>query len=160
MNQKWIVIGSLLAVGGFLFWHFRNQARLLSEYTVKFSTTRIKRFSFEQAIVEVDLLVANKSDIDIVIESYEIDAYINNVYITKVVSKIPQKLNAKSESFLTLVLDFNPKMVLKSAINIDFAKGVMLDKSNVTISLRGKVTISHKGIKIRDLPINVDEKLS
>ncbi len=156
MNRNWIVVGALLAVfsiGGYFIYQFH----VLGDFKVKLIGQRIIQTTATRVQVELTLQVTNDSDLDVVINSYDVDLTVNNNFVSKLTSNMSQLIRSKGASDFKLMLDFNPQLVLKQALNLDFLKSLISSKESINIGLTGTASIMN-GLK--NIPINVQTKLS
>ncbi len=156
MNRNWIIVGALVSltvIAGYFFY----QAKKIGDFKIKLGAKKIIQATLERVQVELTLQVHNDSDVDIIINSYDVDLTVDNNFVSKLKSGMSQLVRAKGASDFKLLLDFNPKVVLKQAFNLDFIQGLLTKKSNMIIGLTGSVSIMN-GLK--NIPINIQSRLS
>lgn len=156
MKRNWIIVGGLflvLGIGGY----FAYQLKKLKDYKVKLVGRKVKVLTLDRVIIDLVLEVENPSNIDIIVNSYDLDLSVNGNFVSKVKNNIDQLIKAKNKSSFIVILDFVPRNVLKQAFNINFIKDLATNKSNITIGLNGSISIMN-GLK--NIPINIEERLS
>lgn len=154
MKYKWVIISTLSIVGIYLAWHFTKQYHLLSDYDAKLVGGRIKAITTNDANIEADMQVTNKSDIAVNVESYNIDVLLNGTHISTITSKSIVLVPAKGSATITLFINFSPKVVFKDVLNFNFLSTLITNPSSVQFSLMGAFTISANGIKAENLHID------
>lgn len=154
-----LAILSVVIITGVVGWHFYTQAKLLADYCFNVVGHRIIRASWKEIVMQMDFQVYNKSDISIVVDNYDLGVYINKHFVSKVSNPVGQTLAPNSRSIITLIISFTPKQALGGIFNLDFIKGAM-DKQKIMIGLSGFVTVSHQGIRLKNLPVQIEMPLS
>ena len=155
--KRGLIIFGIIGMAAGLTWYIRRQIRLLGDYCFEMKGHRVTYLRLQRTVVEVDLEVLNRSDIDVKIDSYAFNVSVNGTMVSRVLSKGPRTLTAKGKTILTLIIDFDPRVVLKRALTVDMLTGIT--KGDLTISLDGTVSVSHAGIKAKNVPVKLTKKL-
>jgi hypothetical protein len=132
------------------------QIHKLKDITVELASKRIISSGLNRIIAELTLLITNDSDIDINVDSYNLDLTVNGNFVSKVQQRIPQLIKKHGKSNFIVMLDFNPKTVVKQALNVDFLAALFKNKSNIVIGLKGYVTI----LGLKNIAVDISSPLS
>lgn len=145
---------AILGILGIAVWQVSRQMRLLADYCFNVVGYRIKRISFDRIVFELDLEVYNKSNIDVTIDSYDLSVFMNGQFVSKIYNQVGQLVRGKSRSIVTLTIDFAPRQALLTVLNFDFARSLISEQT--VVAIKGHVTVSHRGAKLRDLPVDIE----
>lgn len=156
--KKVIIIAGVLAGVGALAWYFKSQANLLMQPCVNFVGYKIHKLNRERITIEVKMSIKNKSNFDIIINSYNFDVFMNGAYVTKISSKKATEIKTKSSTVLSLMIDIEPKKN-RDLANWDFLSRILLDINNIKLKIRGSVSAGALGISAKNVPIDIEMKL-
>lgn len=134
-------------------------------------TYRIVSVSRRRIAFEVDLSITNKSDLDVVIMDYDFDVWVNGSFVTKIHAppvlddrgypktdplthepiKKQQRIAPMTNSIITLVVDFDPNNVFKSAGKFEIISGIILDPTSIQVRFAGTFDMKVSGVKIEKI---------
>ena len=154
-----LVIASIVIIAGVTGWHFYTQTKLLADYCFNVVGHRIVKVGWKQVIMEIDFQIYNKSDVQVTIDNYDLGIFINGNFVSKISNQVGQVIAPRGRSIVTLVVDFTPQQALAGIFNLDFLKGA-LNKEQIIVGISGAVTVSHRGIRLRNLPVQIELPLS
>lgn len=154
-----VFIAGTTAILGFgLAYTYRQQA-LLREVDISYAGAKLTKFNFTNSIVKIYLKFINKSSIDVVVENYDFNILINNKLVSKVISPSPGYIAANGESTTELDVKFDPSKVLANVFSKDVLSAVLTDYSKVSVTVKGTISIKHKGIRLSHIPVEVTDNL-
>ena len=99
----------------------------------------------------------NRSDIDVVIDSYDFNVKVNTTPVSRIASSAPVNLRGRAKTVLPLKVDFSPREVLGQAINL--ANITAIARGDLKITIDGVVSVSHAGIKATNIPVKISKRL-
>ena len=139
-TKKYIIAGalgviSIAAAAAYL------QYKKLMDYTIKFKTIRVNKASMNLFDFNLFLNFINKSNVEFVIESQVYNAYINNVFVTKLENQVLNKIAAKSTNVIGLNVKFNPNQVLDKIGKNAVSLLASADKTIIKIDIKLKVKL-------------------
>lgn len=156
--KKALIIGGILIGVGALAWYIKRQANLLKDFCFNFVGYKIINLNRDRITIELKLDIKNKSDIDVTINGYNFDIFMNGAYVSKVLSKKVQKIAKHGFSILNLTVDIEPKKN-KSLANWDFLSRVLLDVNNIKVKIKGDLSATALGINAKNVPVDLEMKL-
>ena len=150
-------VSSLLLYAGVFFY---QQANLLKRMQVGFSGAKIKNLSLSSITIELGLKFTNLSSLDITIQSYNFDVYINEKNIMKITPPPPFVIAGNAESITKVDVTFEPKSTLKNLFSGDIISALLFDYSKVIIQIKGPITLSAGGVTVSNYQIDQSQSLS
>jgi len=152
----------LSAIGYGVYKVFIEQGKLLQSYCWKIKDVIINRFRLDEVYLTFVLLLKNQSDIDVTITDFDLDVFLNNKKVAKVINtEMDSKWKAKSVSTIKFDVKFNPKEIFSDFNTVSrLVIDALSNKENILISIRGTVTAKHKFIKVSALPIDYSMSLA
>lgn len=148
----------LLALSGFGFYVYRQQ-QLLRKIEVEYDGAKIVSFGWTNTVVDLYLKFINLSDIDINVTGYRFQIFVNGKHISDVVSTDKGLIKPRGESVIAMRFNFSPVQVLKNVLSKDVLAALLVDYSKVTVQVKGKIDINHRGIDIKDIDVNISDTL-
>jgi len=131
-----------------------GQLVLIKKIKHKFFKHRFSYFNFTNARLIVTLEITNTSDIDFVIKNGNFNIFMNNVFVSTVITG-SSVLKKQSPATIDLQIDFNPTQVFKNAIT-----ALMSNPGNIKITVDGNVTLLSNFMILNNLKINKTFALS
>ena len=134
----------------------KEQTKLLKSYCWKIKNVVINTFRMDEVYLTFILLLKNQSDIDVTLTNFDLDVFLNNEKVAKVINTdIGIDWKARGVSEIKFDVKFNPKDVFSSISKVTtLAIDIFSNKENVLIGVKGNVTAKHNFIKVSDLPID------
>lgn len=167
------VLGVISLFGG-LAWHFKVQASRLQNMCFNMAGYRIEKAStFKKIVLTMILRLKNPSDIDITVDSYDLNIFVNKRKVADLkrnfkkekrikkrkifksnlskerkkalIEKIKNigKIKRNGFSDLELTFSFEPKNIFNSILDADVLKGILLREKKTKIKIKGYITASH-----------------
>lgn len=137
----WLGAGALLAGAGTYFY----QQYLLTEYlcyTPK--KLRVNKFSLTATQLELLIDIENKGALDIELAKMTFDVYANGTYVAQINQNVQVGIKPQGKTELPLVINFSPKQVLGSVLNILNASTL----NDISFRFKGKAVVKKWGIPI------------
>lgn len=156
--KRVLIFAGIIGIVGGLAWYLHRQANLLMQYCFNFTGYQIIELNRSKIQIEVKLQIKNRSDLDITIQGYEFDVYLNGAYVSKINSKKNQKVAKNSFSILSLLINVEPAKN-KDLANWDFLSRLLLDYKNIKVKIKGSVSATALGISAKDVPVDLEMKL-
>lgn len=132
-----VIFLAVAAAGAYLVYQWRK----IQQYTVTYGGQKLFSATADRVVADIYLNVTNPSDVDLTIDGYAVDMYVNGSFTGKLTSNVKQLIKAKSNSKFTVSLDFNPTQVLGQSVNITFLRNLIKNRSGIEIKLKGEVKI-------------------
>lgn len=149
--------GALLTYAGV---YFYRQAQLLQKMQVGFSGGKIKSLSLSSITLELGLKFSNVSDIDITIQTYAFDVYINGKAIMKIIAPPPFIITGGTDTTTMVDVTFEPKSTLANLFSGDVITALLFDYSKVIVQIKGPITLSSAGITVDKYQIDQSQTLA
>lgn len=141
----------LLSAGAYV-WYQWNK---IQQYTITYGGQNLKAFSTDRIIADIYMNIINPSDVDLSIDGYDVDLYVNGSYTSKLISHEKQVIRAKSTTKFAVSLDFNPTEVLGQSLNVTFLKNLIKNRSKIEIRLKGEAKI----FGLFNIPVDITTSL-
>jgi LEA14-like dessication related protein len=154
--KKGYIIGGLAILAGItvIGMHLAKQIRLLKTTCFNFAGYKIHTLSKDGVKIEIVLNLRNRSDIAIVLKSYNFNVSINNTQVSVISSGVAQVIDRNSYAPISLMVDIDPKKLL----DLRFISGVLLNVNNAMVKIQGRVSINAGGIPA-SMPVLIESKL-
>ena len=101
----------------------------------------------------------NPSMIDVNVEGYDLGVYLNDKLITRIDSTEPGYVAAQATSVVKLVVDIKPAETLKNFFSPQVMNALLFDYSKVIVRLKGTVSANHRGLGMKDIPVDISDTL-
>lgn len=143
-----ILIGSII--------YFKNQIDKAINYCYKLRAVRFIKLQKDNIIFEIDILINNRSEFDIQINSYELGVYIDNIFITTIKSKnVTQIISPQSKNIVTAVVDFKPDDLSPDQVGQIITKAIF-NRDKLSFRVSGKLAFLFGGlIEMKEFPIEI-----
>jgi LEA14-like dessication related protein len=138
----WVGVGSLLVGAGM--W-IKYQMDLSGKLVYGIKNAKLKKVTLDAVYLEMDLVITNPTEINVGINSVDVDIYANNVFITNIVNNVPIEIKPNSNSSVPLKIKINPKQLITDTGSL-FNSGFKMD--DVVIKTKGILKIKKFGIPI------------
>ena len=136
------VVGLLTLLVGGLIYAVKKQVDLAKQMSVRLSGGSMLPMQGSEIGVKLALSIDNKSDLTIHVDSINMDIYVNDKYINKVIQKSGQTISPKSTSQVEFSIYINPadlinglnipellKTLVSLPVDIEFAKIVVVPEA-------------------------------
>lgn len=97
MKNKAIIIGIIAAVGVAAYLVYKQFTKFM-EYSLSFRSIKVKNVSAKELKIDLGLNFENKSDLQVVLTKQVYDVFINNVFVSKIVSDKEVVIAPKSKT--------------------------------------------------------------
>ena len=139
-------------VGG-LIYAVKKQVDLAKQMSVRLSGGSMLPMQGSEIGVKLSLSIDNKSDLTIHVDSINMDIYVNDKYINKVIQKSGQTINPKSTSQVEFSIYINPADLINGLNIPELLK--TLDYKSIKIKMIGLISGDIDGITFTDFPFQV-----
>ena len=130
-----IAFAAITIAGIYIGWGVKLLVALCYEIT----GYKLKSIDFQYLDLEFSVRVNNPSHIEVGIEGYNIDIFINNIWVANVTAKNPQTIGAEKSSILTIPVKVDYKKVfgiVRSKAILSYFANNQFEK--IVVSLKGK----------------------
>lgn len=114
----------------------------------------------KQVGIAVTLNITNTSDIDIHINGYKLDIYINGTFVAPILSKQKQTIKAAAVSPISFNVYFSPDNLKTQGITINTILTSLANIASMKIKIDGYLSVGILGIDISNYPVQLEETLS
>jgi len=147
------VVGLLTLMVGGLIYAVKKQVDLAKQMSVRLSGGSMLPMQGSEIGVKLALSIDNKSDLTIHVDSVNMDIYVNDKYINKVIQKSGQTINPKSTSQVEFSIYINPADLINGLNIPELLK--TLDYKSIKIKMVGLISGDIDGITFTDFPFQV-----
>jgi LEA14-like dessication related protein len=154
-----VVIALLVGMGVFA----KKQLDKAMSYCYNYNIKKSKVGKISATGIDINFAIdfKNNSDIEAQIDGYSFSILINGTEVSKVASTTKGKLKAKAFSTFIIPININPTALMsKKLINADTLKNIALDRTKVTITVKGVVSFSALGVSISGQPVEISYTLA
>lgn len=156
-NKAPIIIG-LLSIVGIAAFYLIRQYQLLMAYTYKFSNFNVQKISGSTATVTTTLTVSNPSNVDVNIDGYNLNIFLNGNQVTNLTSNNRVLVKANNSSDIPLVISFDYSNVFKQVLSLSFLSSFLNGSANM--QLTGTISLSINGVAIKNLNVDYTEPIN
>lgn len=103
-------------VGYFAYKWVEKQLIKMEDYELNFEKLVVKKFDRKEVIMDIFMKFTNRSNLAVTLTEQEYDIYANGVYLTTVVNKAPNTIQANSTSTVGARISFNPADIIAKGI--------------------------------------------
>lgn len=130
------------------------QIATLKNYCYNLVGWRVSKITANSVEIVFNFRIKNKSNIDVTLNGYKFDVFMNNVLVAKVKSLQKTEIRGKSSRIIQVPVQFIPTKEILTNVRIDFIKRQLSD-SNI-IRFLGTVSLSnYKIIQLKNYPIDI-----
>ena len=145
IQKKYIVAGALAIVSIALALGYLQYKKLMN-YKLGFKSVKLKTLSASKIVFDIFLNFTNKSSLKFEIIEQENKLYINDKFVSDIVSKTSNKIEPNSTSVIGVNVSFNPNDIT-SALGKNYA-WLILNTSSIKIKIDMKMKVKLYGIKV------------
>lgn len=131
-------IGALVGIGAF--W-LKNQVDLLTETCFKMGKVKAIKLGLTETVLGISVMLKNLSKVKLRINKQVYNVYLNDVFVSQIVSENAIELTSNEEKVLDLTSTFNPKAVLKNATG-----DIIFGFNELTLKVKMELTFDLKYI--------------
>ena len=155
---KLFFIGAIVGGGAYLY----QYVSLITKLIYNVGNLKLNYFSLSQTELTADLSIENKGWFTAKIQNAEIDIYIEEKFVGKLIKNEPFTLLPASTTLVPVIVSINPSSLggnLKDIFNsIDFSSSES-NLSNLNIKFVGKLTTKVYGIPF-NIPFTYSDKIN
>jgi LEA14-like dessication related protein len=150
------VISTLALIGGIgllsygFYAYIRRQKQLLTDFEYKVLGVKILDANFDNVALELNIRFENKSEIEVVVNSFNLDFMINDIVVGKLTDTDSFVISAKDFSEIPMRIDFDPKLLTNNIIDI---VNLTLEGQDVFFSAKGNANIKSSFVRTK-VPID------
>ena len=133
-----------------LYTYFSQQAKLLADFSYNIVGGSVNQISTDNLSINLDINFVNKSSIEVVVQSFDLNFYMNGIACGNLVPVQPFVIAANNSSVLPITVNINPSVISDNILSI-LADSSQLN--NLLFVVQGTATIRSSFI-IAKLPIN------
>lgn len=154
--RKLILISALVGLGTAAFLYFRKQTDLLKQFCYEYTGYKIVSASLQQVVVALMFNLANKSQWEITINSYDFDIFLNGKFVSRVTNSQAQTIAAGAKSPVTITMAVRPGDILKNATDIALISGLQQNIGDAKVMLKGSLSATFgNAIPIKNYPVEL-----
>lgn len=149
------IVGALILIGGGLYSYYKYNLKKLEELKTKIKDVKVKA-TFKKINIRGKVEITNPSQLNIFIEKYNIDIYIQGVFVANFSNdSANMPINANSVLVFPFNVDVDTAKLTENLLSVVMAVFVNKTKPQ-TIDILYKGTISGKqgAISVNDFPID------
>jgi LEA14-like dessication related protein len=143
MKNSWLILGGVGVIGFALYRYFKSQVDLALQYDYNVKNLNVVSVEGDKVSVSVDFDITNKSNFEIIINSYELEFYFKDVYFGSSVSTNPIKILPNSKFTVKANGVIDSKAVKISALSL---ASDIWNRKPINIQLKGNIRIKFIGI--------------
>ena len=143
MKKSWLILGGVGVIGFALYRYFKSQVKLALEYDYNIKNFNVLSVDGDKIKVSVDFDITNKSNFEIILNSYELEFYFKDIPFGSSVSTTPIKVMPNSKFTVKATGTIDAKAVKYSALSL--ASDIWARKP-INIQLKGNMKIKFLGI--------------
>jgi len=155
MNTKKVIIASVIvaAVGAAAFYTIKV-IRLGKKLWFDTINIKLKSLSFNKVTLSADFKVKNKGKLDITLFDLELDIYINEIFVGKMMDLGEIKIKPEATTSTPIVISFDPKLITSNITSILTIGGI----DDLPLRFKGKARTKILGITV-PIPINFSDTI-
>lgn len=138
MRKILLIAGGLGLLGYGVYRYFKRQAEILSQFSWKIVSFKIKKFSLTEMSLDVVFMFTSQADIEATINKMYFDLFLEDVNVGFVKEEKSFIIPAKGSTTIPLIVSINPQYVLKNLINVSLG---VAKKKDVKFKMSGYVNI-------------------
>lgn len=154
--------GMFIGIAGLIFGlytFYKRQLYYVMQYCYKLYKFVPKKFSKDNFQFDLTLKILNRSTFMLQINSYNIDIFIQNKYLTSINRNDINIINPSGVSYINATINIVPKNILDPALLAQLLGYYITDKSKIIISVKGTLNVQSSFIKLKKLPIDYSDSL-
>lgn len=151
-NSSLLILGGVGLIGFALYRYFKSQVDLALQYDYNIKNFNIVSVEGDKVNVAVDFDIVNKSNFEIILNSYELEFYFKDVPFGTSISTAPIKVLPNSKFTVKATGTIDASAVKVSALSL--ASDIWTRKP-INIQLKGNIKIKFLGISTT---INLDKE--
>lgn len=152
-----LAVTTMLVVSVYGTMYLVGNVQKLKSLTPSFN--RIEPLGFklkeQEYALKVVLNLKNDSQMQITASKYHLDVYLDNVFISPVISNDKQVIKGNSTSLFSFNIYFSPFKIFKD-LNLDDLIGGLKNINKVKIKVTGYITASIGGVTVENFPVNLE----
>jgi LEA14-like dessication related protein len=111
-------IGGIGLLGYGVYAYIQRQKKLLKDFDYKILGGKILSAELSNVSLELRIKFINKSDVEMVVNSFDLDFSFNDVVVGKLTDTDSFVIAAKGDSEIPMKIDFDPTIVLSNILDI------------------------------------------
>jgi hypothetical protein len=152
MKKTLLLLGGLSVLGLGIYAYFKKQTELLKDFTWDFKGFKIKKFSFTEIAIELQIVFRSKANIEAKITSLYLDGLLDGKNVGYISQADTFIIPANGSATIPLVISLNPKSVINNIIELSL--GATKNK-DVKLTLNGFAKVESGFLKTT-LPIKFE----
>lgn len=150
------VVSSLALIGGIgllsygFYAYIKRQKQLLADFNYKVLGGKIIDANFDNITLELNIRFDNKSEIEVVVNSFNLDFLINDIIVGKLTNADKFIISANNFSEIPMRIDFDPKLLTNNILDI---VNLTLQGEDVFFSAKGSANIKSSFVSAK-VPID------
>ena len=154
-----VVSMAALAVGVYYGARFYRQLLLLKQMCVKVRTVNIANIGLRNTVLNFTLGIKNKSQIDIQVQSINLQAKVNGITVSQINQSVNQSIAPQAWSDVAFDIAFNPSEVLKAVFGGNIL-AALSDYSKINIDIAGTISANINGVPINNFQVSINKTLA
>lgn len=157
MNKGWYFVGGFIGAGILAYMLFKD-FDYSKQFEITFSGHYLKFNLFNPAELEIYLKIKNKLPVDLTINGYSFDIYINDNLVKNVNSTQKQTLVSGKETQVVISTTFSPIKLAKGVFSRETIKNIISNPTKNYVAIKGMLNLNAVGFDFQN--IQVDSKIS
>jgi len=138
-------------VGYFAYKWISKQLIKMEDYELDFEKMVFKKFDRNEIVLDVFMKFTNRSNLTVTLTEQEYDIYANGVFLTTVINKAPNTIQANSTSTLGARVSFNPAEIIAKGILNPIELFTNPKKLNIKTVMKLKIRVLTFGVRIPEI---------
>ena len=153
-------LAKIAAISGFTYVAYQvgQQFLKLRKIDYEFKRYAIKKITRKFIAIDTVVTVINPTDLDVMIQSYDINIFLNGKYVGKSKYKKPQMIKANTRTDIIIEIGVNLKQYFNLSEILQLSALVLKAPSKVKFHYEGLVKIKHS-IVTATIPVKIDYSL-
>jgi LEA14-like dessication related protein len=150
--KKAIIIVSIVALlGTAVYFYYKGQAKILEDQaTYELTKIQLKKLDMDDTALTLQMKITNPSNLQAQVTKLDIDLYLNDKKISKIIDSGSFVLPAKGFTFVDLQANFSPNQIYGQTADI---LQVTVKIKDATIAIKGAAKVLLGGFITFNLPV-------
>lgn len=150
-----IVISGILGLLSYGVAYAWRQKTLLENNDFSPAGVSLKKLSLQQIIIQLNIKITNKADINFYLHSVNLKAYLDGKFISDVLLSQEVFVPARGTSMLPMTFQFDPSQLLQN-----IGSSNIMNINNMKLRIMGKASATSGKILFSSLPIDLEYSLN
>jgi LEA14-like dessication related protein len=143
-----IAVGSLIAG---IYLYYKQQVKKALQFCYKISKINIFHVRKDSFSFELFVKIQNKSNFSLILNSYDLDIYLNEKKVANVKSDKQYKIYSNLISELSFEVDFDPSKIFNKDYILSLISYALTDQSKIVIQITGYLNVTMDFIMMKKM---------